>query len=82
MTIINRVLIGHSLKWYHWVLTKRNKLETNHFVFKQNGSLDSREMAYFEMKLDFIQIKIWSRRSAKNINQTFGKIGQNQKIVI
>ena len=82
MTIINRVLIGHSLKWYHWVLTKRNKLETNHFVFKQNGSLDSREMAYFEMKLDFIQIKIWSRRSAKNINQTFGKIGQNQKIEI
>ena len=34
MTIINSVLIGHSLKWYHWVLTKRNKLETNHFVFK------------------------------------------------
>ncbi len=33
-TIINRVLIGHSLKWYHWLLTKRNKLETNHFVFK------------------------------------------------
>ena len=26
--------VGHSLKWYHWVLTKRNKLETNHFVFK------------------------------------------------
>jgi hypothetical protein len=39
--------MGHRLKWYHWVLTRRNKLETNNFVFKQNGSLDSREMAYF-----------------------------------
>jgi hypothetical protein len=32
MTIKGRVLIGHSLKWYHWVLTRRNKLETNHFL--------------------------------------------------
>jgi len=47
ITINGRVVICNSLKWYHSVLTRRNKLETNNFVFKQNGSLDSREMAYF-----------------------------------